>query len=906
MATVRVHLVQGTDVTPGDLQRLMANTEQAVDHSFNITPQLLGGDRLLIDVQFTSDPANAHIQAGTRQGIGDLHTWSVNNTPVNVADNIRLQLGLYPGRDTLEGFSSEELRQLTNEIARARSRFDFDSPADMRISGPAELRPVEQPSYQHDVEDALRTGSDFAVGADPRTHPYGRLINDGGTSVQGRSNNCMDCSLSALSSFYGNPQVSAPRFPDITEDGTIDDSDGERSGDQRARAWLGSNWQRFDRNMSIADQAAAMHDYIARMGPGSSALVGNDWHSRDEDGNFEYDENGNPVDDGGHVTVIVYPYGADGPVWWDPQTGETSDGPPAELTNESYLIEFIPIGPGGPNHAGTAIDTGTSTPASSPSTGDKSGVLSSPDRVRMGMPSDSDTGGTGDGQRTRTGELRGQSSDRSDNSTSEPFRDEDRESVRRSDPDGPASTGSPGIPAHLAGTDRPDAGDLGRHPVPGSNRVPGASAGDSADGAPAHDRQTYIPPLHGQPDNPSRVHPGDGMGSSSESAERDLAAQRDLRVLDVSEFAHDNESAQSGPDSASQHDADQDKSDVATEQHAPLLDVKGYIAEPQVVEALDRADALGTTATVDGFEMPVSEAVRRLLPQHPELARLMQEADYLENSLLSRPRTLVSLMNHPEAIHVLEDAVHEVRDRGPEEVIAESESATGPDSTPLTPDQRAISDGLQAATRDFEDEDLRQPGFDRDQINDPAYVSEYLDRQYAQWRSTQDALNDVVRQVAQETSGDPGWRNEPKDRVRAEDKISGYGNDASKLTDLVGAKIVFDTVSDIYRAAELLANDERIEIVDFEDRFAEPVGSGYRDLQMKVRMPNGHIAELRLHLSHIDDVASYEHSLYEARRDLKSLARADGRDLTPSEAALMASLERRSVEMFQTALERGL
>src|SRR5438445_353520 len=79
----------------------------------------------------------------------------------------------------------------------------------------------------------------------------------------------------------------------------------------------------------------------------------------------------------------------------------------------------------------------------------------------------------------------------------------------------------------------------------------------------------------------------------------------------------------------------------------------------------------------------------------------------------------------------------------------------------------------------------------------------------------------------------------------------------------VGAKIVYDRVSDAYDALEQIAADPRIEIVSFDDRFAHPEPSGYRDLQMKVRMPNGHIAELRVHLSHVDEIATHEHAMYE-------------------------------------------
>ena len=104
----------------------------------------------------------------------------------------------------------------------------------------------------------------------------------------------------------------------------------------------------------------------------------------------------------------------------------------------------------------------------------------------------------------------------------------------------------------------------------------------------------------------------------------------------------------------------------------------------------------------------------------------------------------------------------------------------------------------------------------------------------------------------------------------------------------------------------------------FKDRFANPQGSGYRDLQMNVRMePNNHIAEFRLHLKSLDAVSEYEHALYEVRRDIDSLAVDEGRVrknekgeneavLSPEENALAVALLRREQELFWKALQTGL
>lgn len=332
-------------------------------------------------------------------------------------------------------------------------------------------------------------------------------------------------------------------------------------------------------------------------------------------------------------------------------------------------------------------------------------------------------------------------------------------------------------------------------------------------------------------------------------------------------------------------------------------DVESYLDQPRVSAALDRADERGVTTTVNGVDTPVSAVIRDLLPQHPELAELLRSNEHLERSLLARPKTLASLLTHPDGLPVLHDAVKAVAERGPESVLAEPVHI---EQTPLTPAERAMSHEIRDAVSDVPESSRRQPEFDYGRIEDPEYQREFLRKQYDIWRASQDALNDVVRDIARETEGAPGWRGAPKDETRAWDKIKGYDGDVSRLTDLVGAKIVFDHVSDAYRALEMIENDPRVRIVEFEDRFDRPTPSGYRDLQMKVQLENGHIAELRLHLSHIDAVASYEHALYEVQRDFKALAKDENRAMNPQEAALSTELKRTVSGRFWEATQQGL
>ncbi|WP_369028515.1 toxin glutamine deamidase domain-containing protein, partial [Nocardia farcinica] len=112
------------------------------------------------------------------------------------------------------------------------------------------------------------------------------------------------------------------RWPDRLPNGEIDVASGEQNGLERAARWLGQDLQTdAGSGRPIPDQFRALHDRIAALGPGAAALVVNQWHARDPDtGQLQYHPDGTPVLDGNHASVIVYPPGADGPVWWDPQS----------------------------------------------------------------------------------------------------------------------------------------------------------------------------------------------------------------------------------------------------------------------------------------------------------------------------------------------------------------------------------------------------------------------------------------------------------------------------------------------------------------------------------------------------------------------------------------------------------
>ncbi len=349
--------------------------------------------------------------------------------------------------------------------------------------------------------------------------------------------------------------------------------------------------------------------------------------------------------------------------------------------------------------------------------------------------------------------------------------------------------------------------------------------------------------------------------------------------------------------------------------------IADYLREPRVQAALQAGDAISlrdpdSRIKVDGRQLHVGEAIVELLPRHPELARILRDVPYLENSLLARPQTLSNLLRHPEAIVVLEDCVREVRDHepGPQALAEHFDEQPKPPPGLLTTEQAEISGRAAQIAADSDDAHRAQLGFDRRKMTDAAYQWAYLDGLYENWAGKQAQLHALAESVAKASGGAAFSRPTEKSRVRAADKIKDNGGHADRLTDLVGSKIQYRSMADAYRGLKALmehvAKDgSKVRIVEFSDRFATPQKSGYRDLQLSIRLElpdrTFHVAELRLHLTAIDDVADYEHALFEVRRDFKHVADEQGRKMSWEERALIGSILEEEKRRFGTAFELG-
>jgi hypothetical protein len=330
---------------------------------------------------------------------------------------------------------------------------------------------------------------------------------------------------------------------------------------------------------------------------------------------------------------------------------------------------------------------------------------------------------------------------------------------------------------------------------------------------------------------------------------------------------------------------------------ADATDIANLLADPRVQAMFEQM-----AASPDPQRPDLARELITQLAAQPDLARIILASPELATALTSRPITMHHVALHPEAVRALQEVLADIEARGPEAVAARGRRPA--EVTPLTPRQLAISESI-VASRDA----AHQPHFNPGRQNDPDYQEQYLDALYADWRSRQNELNDLAVRHArpgEEGGGTPKWREDEKERGRAWQKIDEYGGDVSLLTDLVGAFIQFETLDDLYSALERINNDPSVSIVFYDDRFLNPEPSGYRDVQLNVRLRDGHVAEFRLHLAALDEVARWEHSLYEVRRDIRGLARAEGRSMTVTEEAIYVRILQMQQDLFWTALQSAM
>lgn len=181
-----------------------------------------------------------------------------------------------------------------------------------------------------------------------------------------------------------------------------------------------------------------------------------------------------------------------------------------------------------------------------------------------------------------------------------------------------------------------------------------------------------------------------------------------------------------------------------------------------------------------------------------------------------------------------------------------------------------------------------------------------LDELYADAKAANKELKTATEDFARKTNGEAGVRPEEinnglKSKERALEKIRGdYNNKPELLLDIVGSKVVYKTIDELYLA--LGKAEKEFEIVRFKDRILNPIPNGYRDILMNIKSKSGHIAEFRLHLKAMDEAAGMGHKLYTERRTLEALSKQ--RRLTEIEKTKIKTLTSQEKKIYSEAWEK--
>lgn len=181
-------------------------------------------------------------------------------------------------------------------------------------------------------------------------------------------------------------------------------------------------------------------------------------------------------------------------------------------------------------------------------------------------------------------------------------------------------------------------------------------------------------------------------------------------------------------------------------------------------------------------------------------------------------------------------------------------------------------------------------------------VAGNLDILYKEAEVAQKELYEQVTQVASETKGEAKLPSSLKGRERAMEKVmADYKGDASKLVDIARGSIVYNSYADLMGGLE--SCDRKLTLVREKNRFAQPTPAGYRDILLNVKLSNGHIAELQLHLTQILAVKSGAgHKIYEEVRKIEAAAQTADRALTSEESAKIKALNAESKALYDQAL----
>ncbi len=138
-----------------------------------------------------------------------------------------------------------------------------------------------------------------------------------------------------------------------------------------------------------------------------------------------------------------------------------------------------------------------------------------------------------------------------------------------------------------------------------------------------------------------------------------------------------------------------------------------------------------------------------------------------------------------------------------------------------------------------------------------------------------------------------------KSQGRAADKVrNDYGGDWSRIKDIVRGTYLTDSPES---ARNLLAKMQKsMDVVDVKDKFKKPTDAGYRDMNVVVRLPSGHLAEFQINVRAMLQAKEAAHHLYAEQQSIER----KGASATPEDSARLEELLHAQRAIYHPAWEK--
>jgi hypothetical protein len=137
---------------------------------------------------------------------------------------------------------------------------------------------------------------------------------------------------------------------------------------------------------------------------------------------------------------------------------------------------------------------------------------------------------------------------------------------------------------------------------------------------------------------------------------------------------------------------------------------------------------------------------------------------------------------------------------------------------------------------------------------------------------------------------------------RSDEKVkSDYKGDWSLLLDVVRATIAIDAIDKIDEVMRVLRESGMVLARRPKDRFTNPADNGFRNIHLNIRLPNGHIGELQVHVKPMLKATEDTHKYYKVVREIEAEAEKTGKDLTTEEKVVVGEVKKLVSQKYNEA-----